>query len=274
MKNYIIQFCTALLIVVQLSSCNNDDDSQNPIGENDDMISLQLSNSTEFGEVLVDQKNQSMYFFAADVSGESFCSGGCAEKWPAVLAEMYQLEISSDLELQDFGTISREDGKKQLTFKGWPLYYFSPLSDGVLETPGLTQGDGAGGLFHIAKPDYSVLLARQVVEEGGESITYLVDDRGVSLYFNNGDAENQSNCNGGCPNVWPPFQTPTNLVLPSSINQNDFQSIERADDLGPQISFNNSPLYFFTNDEQKRGVVLGQAGGPNKTFFVSEPTLP
>ncbi len=271
MKNYLNLFGLGILMAGLFSACNNDD---SPKLVEDDQMRIQLINNNEFGKILVDQNNQSLYFFAGDVSGESTCAGGCVAKWPAVVGELYDFEIGSELELQDFATVSRTDGQKQLTYKGWPLYYFSPLSDGVLETAGLTQGDGLGGAFHIAKPDYSVLLAKQVVVEGSDPIVYLVDDRGVSLYLNNGDEENQSNCNGGCAGVWPPFKTLSDLVLPSSLSEYNFSLTQRQDELGPQLSFNNSPLYFFSNDEQKQGRVLGQAGGPNQSFFVTEPTLP
>jgi predicted lipoprotein with Yx(FWY)xxD motif len=270
MKNYSNHLRLVILALGLFSGCNED---ESPDLVEDDQLMIQLIDNPDLGQILVDQNNQSIYFFAGDVAGESTCTGGCAAKWPAVLEAQYDLEISTELDLQDFGSIDRADGQKQLTYKGWPLYYFSPESDGVLESAGLTLGDGAGGAFHIAKPDYSVLLARQIVVEGADPITYLVDDRGVSLYLNNGDGDNTSNCNGGCAGVWPPFKTFDTMVLPSSLNQYDFSSTERQDELGPQLSFNGSPLYFFSNDEQKPGLVLGQAGGPNQSFFVTEPTL-
>ncbi len=48
MKNYIVQLCTALLMIVQLTSCNDDIDPQNPIDENDAKVSLELANSTDY----------------------------------------------------------------------------------------------------------------------------------------------------------------------------------------------------------------------------------
>jgi predicted lipoprotein with Yx(FWY)xxD motif len=268
-RNYLSLLSLALFSLVLFSACEKDDDNQ---PNEEDGFNIQVVNNATFGKILVNNDNQSIYFFAGDVSGESKCNGGCADRWPAVIGDLYDLQLDSYLDQDDFATITRADGKKQLTYKGWPLYYFSPESDGVLENPGETGGDGLGGLFHIAKPDYTILLGRQPVVAGEDAVTYLVDDRGVSLYLNNGDEENVSNCNGGCAGVWPPFKT-VQLVLPSTLNDYDFDSLEREDDLGPQFSFKGSPLYFFSQDEQKRGSVLGQGGGPNQTFFVVEPEV-
>lgn len=269
-RNYFNLLGLAVFAVMVMSACTKNEDDQP--AEEEYGLHVQVVSKATFGNILVNEDNQSMYFFANDVSGESNCNGGCADRWPAVIADLYDLKLDSYLDLADFGTTTRNDGQKQLTYKGWPLYYFSPESDGKLENAGETSGDGAGGLFHVAKPDYTILLARQAVVEGEDAIVYLVDDRGVSLYLNNADGENVSNCNGGCAGVWPPFKK-EELVLPSSLAAYDFDSLEREDDLGPQLSFKGSPIYFFSQDELQRASVKGQGGGPNQTFFVVEPEV-
>ncbi len=184
---------------------------------------------------------------------------------------MSELDLGSNLNSSDFEEIIREDGQKQITFKGWPLYYFSPEGDGVLEETNNTQGDGRSEAFFIAKPDYSIMIGRQLIGEEEEAISYLVDDRGVSLYFTTGDEENISNCSGGCASVWPPFVAPNNLVLPSTLSIAEFSTTNRNDDLGPQLTVTGNPIYRFSQDDLIRGSVLGQAGGPNANFFVMNP---
>jgi predicted lipoprotein with Yx(FWY)xxD motif len=44
------------------------------------------------------------------------------------------------------GTLTRDDGSKQVTYDGKPLYMYS--SDA---SPGDTNGDGFGGLWHVVK---------------------------------------------------------------------------------------------------------------------------
>ena len=256
----------AVLVLFLMSSCTKDDDV---IPQEALKFNIKILNNSEFGYILTDQNDQSIYFFAGDVTGESNCNGGCADTWPPVIGDVYDLQLGGNLYRDDFDTVTRGDGQKQITYKGWPLYYFSPDADGKLEKPKEVLGDGRGGVFHVAKPGYTVLLGRQSVEEGKDAVVYLVDDRGVSLYRNTADGENSSNCNGGCAGVWPPFKEAT-LIVPSSLESYDFDTLNREDDLGPQFSFKGSPLYFFSQDEEKQGSVLGQAGGPNQTFFVIE----
>lgn len=259
------------LLLCLFSACEEEDidEDAEEVDETEEVLKVQVASNSEFGDILVDQNNQSLYFFAGDVSGVSNCNGGCANVWPALTGETYELELGSGLSNSDFSTITREDGQKQVTFKGWPLYYFSPEADGVLEAPGDTQGDGSNGVFHIAKPDYSILLGQQSVAEGEDPVVYLVDELGVSLYRSINDDENVSNCAGGCAQIWPPFEASEEWVIPSSLSLDDFDSFYREDELGPQLSFQGSPLYFFANDDGKRGNVLGQ-GGADETFFVVE----
>jgi predicted lipoprotein with Yx(FWY)xxD motif len=271
MKNsfkYLKTLSLAISLLVFLNSCSNDDEG--PQTE-EPVPGLKMVSNTEFGNILVNQDNQSLYFFANDISGESFCKGGCAAVWPPLTGEVYDFELSAGLNASDFSTITREDGLKQVTYKGWPLYYFSPEGDGVLEEPGEILGDGKNDVFYVAKPDYSIMVGKQPVEEGKDALIYLVDDRGVSLYLNNNDEQDISNCAGGCAEVWPPFKTPASLILPSLLETYDFATVTREDDLGPQLAVFGSPLYYFTPDEQTRGNVLGQAGGPAQSFFVVEP---
>ena len=70
--------------------------------------------------VLVDSKGMTVYTFDKDAanSGKSACAGPCAENWPAVQAGDAQPAAP-------YSTITREDGTKQLAYKGKPLYTFA-----------------------------------------------------------------------------------------------------------------------------------------------------
>ena len=49
---------------------------------------------------------------------------------------------------EDFGTITREDGEKQTTFRGYPLYYW--VND---NGAGDTTGNGVKGVWFVVNPD-------------------------------------------------------------------------------------------------------------------------
>ncbi|MDR3590554.1 MAG: hypothetical protein P4N41_12950 [Negativicutes bacterium] len=81
------------------------------------------------GNYLVDSQGRTLYYFTKDVPGASTTMGQVAANWPAFYAG--QIVVPSNLDATDFGMITRADGMKQTTFKGWPLYYFvKDMADG------------------------------------------------------------------------------------------------------------------------------------------------
>jgi predicted lipoprotein with Yx(FWY)xxD motif len=89
--------------------------------------------------MLVDAKGMTVYTFDKDSanSGKSACTGGCATNWPAVQAGSGALTAP-------YSSITREDGSKQLAYKGKPLYTF--VKD---KKPGDIAGDKAMNMWHV-----------------------------------------------------------------------------------------------------------------------------
>lgn len=97
------------------------------------------------GAYIADAKGMTLYYFTKDAAGKSVCLGDCVEKWPLYTAD--KVEPQAGLEAKDFGAIKREDGKSQVTYKGFPLYYF--FKD---QKPGDTSGQGVGGVWYVVNP--------------------------------------------------------------------------------------------------------------------------
>ena len=93
--------------------------------------------------MLVGSNNMTLYTFAKDTSGsgKSMCNGPCAANWPPLLVD------GNPATSGDYSVITRDDGKKQLAFKGMPLYFW------VKDTkPGDRTGDGfLNGAWHVVK---------------------------------------------------------------------------------------------------------------------------
>ncbi|GAB3447448.1 hypothetical protein NX773_13480 [Massilia solisilvae] len=87
--------------------------------------------------MLVDAKGMTVYTFDQDKGGKSTCTGQCAENWPPVAAGSATLE-------SPYSSITREDGTKQLTYKGKPLYTFSKD-----KSPGDKKGDKVKDMWHV-----------------------------------------------------------------------------------------------------------------------------
>jgi predicted lipoprotein with Yx(FWY)xxD motif len=97
------------------------------------------------GSYLVDAKGMTLYWFKKDSPGKSACAGPCVEKWPIYFREA--VAAGEGTKPEDFGTITREDGKKQTTFRGYPLYYWA--GD---KAKGDTTGQGNGNVWYVIDP--------------------------------------------------------------------------------------------------------------------------
>lgn len=89
----------------------------------------------------VDAQGATLYTFDKDTKGKSNCADTCAQKWPPAIA------AQDDVASGDWTFVESHDGKRQWAYKGMPLYLFAKD-----EKPGDTKGDGAGGVWHLAKP--------------------------------------------------------------------------------------------------------------------------
>jgi predicted lipoprotein with Yx(FWY)xxD motif len=73
-------------------------------------------------------KHLTVYLFEADKGTSSSCSGACAKAWPPVTTAG-QPTVSGAAVSADLGTTTRQDGTKQVTYKGHPLYFFEKDED-------------------------------------------------------------------------------------------------------------------------------------------------
>lgn len=117
---------------------------------------LQTAHSDQHGEYLTDGSGRALYMFTADQQGggsqeaTSNCYEACATAWPPLLGETAQLG-GSQMDPAKLRTIQRKDGSSQITYNGWPLYYY--FED---EGPGKTTGQdvhGFGGEWYLLTPE-------------------------------------------------------------------------------------------------------------------------
>lgn len=112
---------------------------------------LESAEKAPFGRYLTDSKGRALYMFEADKKGEpSTCYDACAQAWPPALAGAGQVGLGENLDKAKLGTVARRDGTKQLTYGGWPLYYFAKDTG-----PGMVTGqdvNGFGGDWYLLAP--------------------------------------------------------------------------------------------------------------------------
>lgn len=92
--------------------------------------------------MLTGDKGMTLYTFDNDKeANKSACAGNCVTNWPILKAQ------DTDKDMGDWKVITRDDGTKQWSYKGKPLYYYA-----MDKAPGDKVGDGRGNVWHLAKP--------------------------------------------------------------------------------------------------------------------------
>ena len=172
-------------------------------------VTVEVSETTDFGPILVDGNGMSLYLFTNDTQddGTSTCSDadGCAAEWPPLLCSGEGTGVGNDnantnantntntntndngntntntntndngntntndntntsgtttadgcspdalagegVNATLLGTITRDDGTTQVTYNGWPLYYFAGDT-----APGDTTGQDMEGVWFLVSP--------------------------------------------------------------------------------------------------------------------------
>ena len=106
----------------------------------------QIVIATGSSNTLVTPDGFSLYTFDNDSPGASSCNGDCANNWPAFQTGGISVAGGEGVD-GTFASITREDGTPQITYNDAPLYFFSGDS-----APGDENGDGIGGVWHLAAP--------------------------------------------------------------------------------------------------------------------------
>lgn len=105
---------------------------------------------TRFGTILFDSSGRALYGFTRDRrGGPSQCYGACAVAWPVYYAKG-QLRAGKGVKKSLIGTTTRRDGRRQLTYNGWPLYYY--IHDTEPGEVSCQNVDEFGGLWLVVKP--------------------------------------------------------------------------------------------------------------------------
>jgi predicted lipoprotein with Yx(FWY)xxD motif len=214
---------------------------------------------------IVDIEGRTLYTFSNDTNNTNnftapdFSNNGV---WP--IAEITLDEIPSILNKDDFGTIDVY-GRTQLTYKGWPLYYFGQDT---------ARGDNKGvsfpapGVWPIANVNTEMAPSAPTVKLVSDAVlgSILTDAEGKTLYFFSDDVKDTSECLEGCLNIWPIFYS-EDLVVDGGLDINDFDAITRTDG-ELQTTYQGWPLYYYAADVNA-GDTNGEAVGDE--WFVAKP---
>jgi predicted lipoprotein with Yx(FWY)xxD motif len=105
---------------------------------------------SRYGRVLFDGRGFALYAFTRDRrGGPSRCYGACAKAWPVYYSKNGQ-SAGTGVKRSLLGTVRRRDGRRQVTYNGWPLYFYVHENK-----PGLILCQNVeefGGIWLVVKP--------------------------------------------------------------------------------------------------------------------------
>ncbi|MEN0060536.1 MAG: hypothetical protein AAGA48_00225 [Myxococcota bacterium] len=265
-RSMIPQCLSAVVIAVLASACTGapDRDEQNneidpgqevpeattdPTGDPEPTpepsADLAYATVNPWGPVLVDGDGYVLYLFTSDwpsgwgQEAVSRCVGPCVDQWPPVIFN--EPVLGEGLDAANLGWFTRDDGSRQVTWMGWPVYRF-----GGDTAPGQASGDGdAQQWFVVPETGYTHLPTRN------ESYTWLVGMEGRAYYYLADDdigtptEDPVSWCTDACLDTFPPATGPA--YLPSALDPSDVYTFERPDGI-EQLAYRGRPLYTYVED--------------------------
>lgn len=145
---------SALTVTVALSALPVT--AHGPTVEQEGKATLKTATDEEHGTYVIGGDEHALYLFEADTQGKgeteaiSNCYDECAEAWPPLVSEG-EPETGGEVRPELVGTIERQDGEAQVTYDGWPLYYYA-----ADQSPGHTRGhdiEDHGAEWYLLTPD-------------------------------------------------------------------------------------------------------------------------
>ncbi len=109
-------------------------------------VTINVKQSDTLGSYLVDDQGDTLYLSTKDSMNTSNCTGDCADEWPPLLlTTKLGAMAGSGVDMSKLGVTVRADGGIQVTYNGWPLYYFDED-----ENPGDVKGQGQDNFFVVS----------------------------------------------------------------------------------------------------------------------------
>jgi predicted lipoprotein with Yx(FWY)xxD motif len=153
MRKMFVLVAVAAAVVPSAVASSNRAEPSSPAAAQMQVLTLTLKN-TRYGRILFDGKNRVLYGFTRDRrGGPSQCYGACAAAWPVYYSKG-SLQAGRGVKRSLLGTVRRRNGRRQITYNGWPLYYYAHEGPGEVKCQNVRE---FGGLWLVVKPDGKLL---------------------------------------------------------------------------------------------------------------------
>jgi predicted lipoprotein with Yx(FWY)xxD motif len=148
MRRIAIGLAILMLVTACSTSDAGDETTTTTPPASDPVPTLDVADSS-LGEIVVDADGATLYVFVPDAGGASTCYDQCEENWPPLVGAV---GAGEGIDASLIGTTERTDGSAQVTYAGWPLYYFAGDA-----AAGETNGQGLNEVWWVVAPDGSAI---------------------------------------------------------------------------------------------------------------------
>jgi predicted lipoprotein with Yx(FWY)xxD motif len=101
--------------------------------------------NAEYGVVLVAANGRTLYRYTPDRKHVSNCKATCLTYWPPLVVNAKQKPTAgAGVKAKLLGTITAAHGKRQVTYAGFPLYFYAGDAKA-----GQTTGQGVNGSWYV-----------------------------------------------------------------------------------------------------------------------------
>ena len=144
MKTKLMLFSLSVLALI-LSACASAAPGA-PVSGSSKGAAVNVIQNASLGSFLGDSKGMTLYLYTKDTPNTSACYGSCATYWPPLLTSGAPI-AGTGVTASMLGSTKRTDGTSQVTYNGWPLYYYA--SD---KAAGDTTGENVKGVWFVITP--------------------------------------------------------------------------------------------------------------------------
>jgi predicted lipoprotein with Yx(FWY)xxD motif len=229
---------------------------------------VNLVQNDKLGSFLVDDKGMTLYLFTKDTPNTTVCYDKCATAWPPLLTTGNPV-AGDGVDASKLGTTKRKDGTTQVTYNTWPLYYYEKD-----KAPGDVIGQSVGDVWFVIAPSGEMIQTAVATEApaaaaGATTVSlgkneqlgsFLVDDKGMTLYLFTKDTPNTTVCYDKCAIAWPPLLTTGAPAAGDGVDASKLGTTTRKDGT-VQVTYNGWPLYYYEKDKAPGDVVGQDVGG-------------
>jgi predicted lipoprotein with Yx(FWY)xxD motif len=218
----------------------------------DQAMTLQAGTNATLGNI-VQSNGFSLYYLSDEAGGTFTCLGACLTAWPPLTVPAGSAAPSAGTGvLGTVGTVTRPDGSVQVTYNGFPAYFFA--GDAAATD---AKGNGIvsfGGTWHVAPnaatpPSSTSLPTSPLLQVASTSLgDTVVSSFGQTLYYNTAEAGTHFVCVKACEQFWPPIVLLPGMTLPTAASGiNGLGTVTRPDG-SQQVTYYSEPLYSFVKD--------------------------